>query len=277
MFVFLLVVIDCFSKYMFVEPLKLKSADHVIEAFGKIFARTTRRPQRLQSDKGLEFTGSKFKKFMKTNGIPHNTTSNPETKASICERSIRTLKGRIFKYLTYNNTLSFIDQLQNFVKAYNDSYHSTIKMAPSAVNDRNVLQVYENIKASQMKNKRKNKKIKRQDTDIKVGDYVRMSKEKKTFRKGYLKNYTEEVFRVKAVIQRTPVVFRLVDLAGEDITGIFYKPEIQKINFDETAVKVIFKIIKQRGRGKNLQYLVRWAGYSPAFDSWVAAKSITTK
>lgn len=265
---------------MFVEPLRQKTTEQVIEGFKNIFARTDRRPNRMQSDNGREFTSGLFKKFMKANHITYNSTNNPDIKASICERSIRTLKGRIYKYLTYHNTYTFIDRLQDFAKAYNDSYHRTIKMAPRAVNDRNVVQVYKNIRASQILNgdKKKVKKTKKKPrTKIKVGDYVRMSKEKKTFSKGYLKNYTDEVFRVKAVIPRTPVVFRLVDLAGEDITGTFYEPEIQKIFFDETATKVIASIIKQRGRGKNLQYLVRWAGYSPSFDSWVAAKSVTKK
>ena len=269
---------------MFVEPLLRKTTESVIEAFKKIFDRTTLRPERIQSDQGKEFNSKKFQNFMKSNDIVYNTTNNPDTKASICERSIRTLKGRIFKYLTYNNTYTFINRLQDFVKAYNDSTHRTIKIAPSAVNDRNVLQVYENIRKSQHtpmrsnanRNINKKKKQKKRVSKVKVGDYVRISKSKNVFSKGYLKNYTVEVFKVKAVVPRDPVVYRIMDLKGEEIKGTFYEPEIQKIYFDETAARAIESIIKQKGKGKNLQYLVRWVGYNKSFDSWIYANTVTS-
>lgn len=115
---------------MFVEPLTRKTPESVIEAFKKIFARTPLRPQRCQSDSG--FIAGKFKKFLKDNDIIFNTTLNPDTKAGIVERSIRTLKNKIYKYLTYTNSFTFIDKLEDIVKSYNNGYHTTIKMAPSA-------------------------------------------------------------------------------------------------------------------------------------------------
>lgn len=254
---------------MFVEPLKRKDAEAVITGFKKIFARTTRRPLRIQSDQGKEFNSAKFKKFLKENGIIYNTTSNPDTKAAICERSIRTLKGRIFKYLTYANTYTFIDKLDDFVKAYNNCYHRTIKMTPSSVDERNILEVYENIRDSQ----RVPSKTAR--PKVKVGDYVRITKYKNVFEKGYETTFTEEVFRVKTIVPRNPIVYRIDDLAGEEIKGTFYEREIQKVIFDETAARAIDKIIKQKGKGKNLQYLIRWRGFPTKFDSWILASSIT--
>lgn len=255
---------------MFVEPMTDKATETTIKAFGRILTRTPLRPIRTQSDKGREFSSAKFKKFMKDNGIIFNTTNNPDIKASICERSIRTLKGHIFKYLTHNNTYTFIDHLQDFVKAYNNTFHRTIKMAPSEVNDKNILQVYANIVQSHGEKKKRSKKGK-----IKVGDYVRLTKEKKVFSKGYTKTYTEEIFRVDTLIPRVPPVYRLKDLAGEEITGTFYEPELQKVIFDETTPKMISAIIKERGKGKNLQYYVRYRNYPPAFDTWVKASTIT--
>lgn len=255
---------------MFVEPLKRKTTEAVIEGFKKIFARTKLKILRIQSDQGKEFNSTKFKKFLKEKDIVYNTTNNPDTKAAICERSIRTLKSRIFKYLTYNNTFTFIDKLDDFVKAYNNTYHRSIQMSPSEVNDRNILQVYENIRDSQGWDKKKKIRPK-----VKVGDYVRITKSKNVFAKGYLCNFTEETFRVKTILRRTPIVYRIVDLNGEEIKGTFYEAEIQKIIFDETASRAIEKIIKQKGKGKNIQYLVRWRGYGASFDSWVDSKAIT--
>lgn len=255
---------------MFVEPLKLKTTATVIEAFKKVFTRTDLRPNRVSSDSGGEFNSKKFKKFLKDNGIIYNTTNNPDTKAAICERSIRTLKTRIFKYLSYANSYTFIDKLDDFVKAYNNSYHRSIKMTPSQVNDGNILQVYENIKDSQCSPMRQKR------AKVKVGDYVRITKYKNVFTKGYECNFTEEVFKVKTVVPRKPIVYRIVDLQGEEVEGTFYEQEVQKIIFDETAARAIEKIIKQKGKGKNLQYLIRWRGYNKAFDSWIYANTVTS-
>lgn len=259
---------------MFAEPLTQKTAEAVIEGFKKIFKKTDHRPIRIQSDSGGEFSGAKFKKFLKDNGIIYNSTRNPDTKASICERAIRTLKGRIFKYFTHTDNLKFIDKLDDFVEAYNKSYHRTIKMAPADVNERNILQVYKNTKKSQLTRKRKKRKPRPR---LKVGDYVRISKSKNVFTKGYLCGWTDEIFKVVKILKRDPVVYRIVDLDAEEITGTFYEPELQKVIFDETAAKAIKTIIKQRKRGRALQYLVQWRGYSSKHNSWINASSITQK
>lgn len=261
-------VIDCFSKYVFTEPLKRKTTEAIIAGMKKIFGRTDRRPERIQTDKGGEYESRKFRKFMKDNDIIYNTTRNPETKCSIAERVIRTLKTKIFKYLTYANSFNYINVLDDIVESYNNGYHRTIKMAPSQVNDCNILQVYENITESQ-KVPAKQKRPK-----IKVGDYVRITKERTPFTKGYLDNWTEEVFKVKSIVKRKPIVYYLVDLMGEEIDGTYYEAEVQKVNFDEGAAKAIESIIKQRRRGKSIQYYVKWQGWPDKFNSWIPSKAI---
>lgn len=265
---YILVVIDCFSKFLFTEPLKRKTTEAIIAGFKKIFARTTRRPDRLATDNGGEYDSIKFRQFMKSHDVTFNTTNNPDIKCSIAERVIRTIKGRLFKYLTYKNTYTYIDVLDKIIKAYNDSYHRTIKMTPNQVNDCNILEVYRNIRDSQRV------PVKRRKPKLKVGDYVRITKSKGIFAKGYHANWTTEPFKIKSIATRNPPVYYLADLADEEISGTFYEPEVQKINFDEGAARAIEKIIKTKGKGKNLQYLVKWLGYPTKFNSWVNAKSI---
>lgn len=270
---YLLVVIDCFSKFMFVEPLKRKTTEAIIEAFKKIFKRTGVKCYRLSSDKGGEFASKKFRAFMKENGIVSNTTNNPDTKASIVERSLRTIKGKIYKYLTYANSFRYISVLNDIVNAYNNSYHRSIKMTPSQVNDENIVQVYRNIKESQMKRLKIAKKKKK--AKYKPGDYVRITKAKIIFEKSFVSNFTEEIFKIKSVATRTPVVYYLEDLAGEEISGTFYEPELQKVLYDEGAARAIEKIIKQRRQGKSVQYLVKFRGYPDKFNCWVNSSAIT--
>lgn len=265
-------VIDCFSKSLFAVPLKRKTTEAIIEGFKKIFQTTDRRPERLQTDKGGEYDSKKFRKLMKDHDVIYNTTNNPDIKCSIAERLIRTIKTKIFKYLTYTNSFNYVDVLDDIVKSYNSGYHRTIKMAPDDVKDTNILQVYRNIKESQKKlliHKKKRPKLK-------IGDYVRITKDKAIFAKGYTPNWTEEAFKVKSIVARNPIVYFLEDLEGEEIEGPFYEKKVQKINFDEGATRAIEKIIKQRGQGKKIQYLVKFRGWPTKFNSWVNSEAITT-
>lgn len=265
---YILIVIDCFSKYLFATPLKRKTTEAIIEGFKKIFEKTSRRPDRLASDKGGEYDSRKFRKFMKDNDITYNTTNNPDTKCSIAERAIRTIKGKIFKYLTYKNTYTYVDVLDKIIKGYNNSFHRTIKMTPNEVNDCNILQVYRNIRESQKV------PVKRKKPKLKIGDYVRITKSKGVFSKGFETNWGEEVFRIDSIVKRNPPVYYLIDLAGEKITGTFYEAEVQKLNFDESAARAIESIIKTQRKGKSVQYFVKWRGYPSKFNSWIDAKTV---
>ncbi|XP_037048424.1 uncharacterized protein LOC119082867 [Bradysia coprophila] len=145
-------------------------------------------------------------------------------------------------------------------------------MAPLEVNDKNILQVYRNIRKSQMGNVKKRER--RSAPKYKIGDYVRITKEKNVFGKGFTPNFTEELFKIKSIALRTPVVYYIEDLAGEEITGTFYEAELQKVIRNEGAAQAIEKIIKQRRRGKTVQYFVKFRGYPSKFNCWVNSSAI---
>ncbi|XP_022188932.2 uncharacterized protein LOC111047480 [Nilaparvata lugens] len=99
--------------------------------------------------------------------------------------------------------------------------------------------------------------------DIVPGDKVRISKYKNTFDKGYLANWTNELFTVTRVRPTVPVTYVLEDYRGEPIQGGFYSEEIVK-----KTVPSVFEIEKVlRKRGDKL--LVHWKGYSSSHDSWI--------
>lgn len=251
-------VIDAFSKFVWLVAMKNKTARSVVKAFKYIFKITRRRPYRLQADRGREFVNKDLRDLLKQHKIIFNRTNN-EVKCAIVERVIRTLKARIFKYLYFKNSYRYIDALQSICNAYNNSYHRSIKMAPSAVNDDNVLQVYNNLR----------KNTRTSIPKYKVDDYVRVSKLKGIFEKSYTGCWSEEIFQIKSVIKSSPVVYKIVDLKKEEIEGHFYEQEIQKVIYDEQAIFVIEKIIRQRRVGNSTQYLVKWRGWPAKFNSWV--------
>ena len=103
--------------------------------------------------------------------------------------------------------------------------------------------------------------------EFSVGDKVRISKKKKTFEKGYTTRWTEEIFMIVEVKRTSPVTYRIADLNGEEITGTFNEPELQKTSQE------LFRIEKVTKRGKK-KSLVKWKGYSNDFNSWVDNKDI---
>ena len=83
----------------------------------------------LKADKGSEFYNSSFKKWLKDNDIEMFSIHN-EGKTVVAERFIRTLKNKIYKYMSSTSKNVYIYKLNDIVKEYNNTYHKSIKMKP---------------------------------------------------------------------------------------------------------------------------------------------------
>ena len=137
-FKFLLLVIDIFSKYGWIVALKNKEGKTIATALKTIFKE--RKPEKMWVDKGKEFYNKDVKDL-----IELYSTENEE-KSSVVERWIRTMKEKMWKYFTDNNTNTYIDILQDLVKDYNNTRHSSIKMTPvEASKKENELTVWRNL------------------------------------------------------------------------------------------------------------------------------------
>ena len=133
-FRFLLCVIDILSKYAWVVPLKDKKGVSIVDAFQKILDKSRRKPNKIWVDKGSEFYNNSFKKWLKDNDIEMYSIHN-EGKSVVAERFIRTLKTKIYKYMTSVSKNVYIDKLDDIVGEYNNTYHRTTKMKPVDVKD----------------------------------------------------------------------------------------------------------------------------------------------
>ena len=256
---FLLTCIDVFSKFAWVVPLKNKSGETLVNGFQSILD-IGRSPEKLQTDKGTEFLNRNFQSFLKEKNI-HFFTTNSELKASVVERFNRTLKTRMWKYFTAKNTRVYIDILQDIVHAHNNSYHRSIGQALSSVSLLNVGQVRRKLYGkSWTKPMRKFK--------FKSGDQVRFSKSRRTFKKGYLPWWTQEIFTVTKTIPRVPPVYRLQDYADDEIEGVFYAEELQKVQKSDDIYK-IEKILAEKKENGKVKVLVKWLGYDKKFNSWL--------
>ena len=126
-FIFILCVIDIYSKYAWVVPLKDKKSVSVVNAFSKSFKESARKPHKIWVDESSEFYNSHFKKWLKDNNIEIYSTHN-EGKSVVAERLIRTLKNKIYKYMTSISENVDIDKLDDIVDDYHNTKHRTIKM-----------------------------------------------------------------------------------------------------------------------------------------------------
>ncbi|KAG8236332.1 hypothetical protein J437_LFUL010466 [Ladona fulva] len=146
------------------------------------------------------------------------TTNNPDIKASIVERSNRTLKTKMYKYFTKYSTYNYVDVLPKLVSGCNNSIHSTTGIQPYKVTEKNGFVITSQL---QMKTRAKKK------VTFNVGDYVRISKESLPFATGYTPNYTSEIFSVVSIDRTRQVpTYKLQDMNGENIKGNFYAKEL---------------------------------------------------
>ena len=250
---YILMVIDVFSKYGWAVPLKSKTGIVVATALKKIFK--TNKPSMLWTDKGKEFYNKHVTEILK--GTKLYSTQNEE-KACVVERWNRTIKTRMWKYFTANNTKKYIDILPSLIDKYNNTKHRTIGCTPLVARQpSSYVQVFENLF-------KKSEERKVKSPQFHVGDRVRISKKKKTFEKGFTPNWTEEIFIIEEVKDTKPPTYALQDLKGESIKGSFYEPELQATSQEVFRIE---KVVRKRKDGK--EALVKWKGYPSSFNSWV--------
>ena len=252
---FLLCVIDIFSKYAWIVPLKDKEGISIVKAFQSILKQSNRKPNKIWVDKGSEFYNAYFKKWLRDNDIVMYSTHN-EGKSVVAERFIRTIKSKICKYMTSISRNVYIDKLDDIIDEYNNTYHTTIKMKPIDVKDNTYINT--------------SKEINNKDPKFKVGDYVRISKYKNIFAKGYMPNWSEEVFVIKKVKNTVPWTYVINDLNDEEIIGTFYEKELQKTNQKEFRIE---KVVRRKGD----KLYVKWKGYENSFNSWIYKASLVQR
>ena len=226
---YLLRVIDLFSKYAWVVPIKDKKGTSIVNAFKKILSDSNRKPNKIWVDQGSEFCNKSFKDFSKINNIKMYSTYN-EGKSVVAERFIRTLKNKLFKHMRAVSKNVYFDVLDDIVDKYNNTVHRTIKMKP--------IEFMGDYYAEY--NKVPNKK----NPKFKVGDNVKISKYKNIFAKGYTPNWSGQVFIINKITNTVPWTYAISDLNGEEITGRFYEKKLQKTNQKEFRIE---KVLKRKG------------------------------
>lgn len=219
---YLLMIICSFSRFLFVIPTKSKTASAIAKAFEKVF--TERSPRFIASDRGGEFIGRPVQNLFVKYNIKHFVLQG-QPKCSIVERCIRSFKNIVFKYFTANNTLKYIDSLQDLVSTYNKRYHRTLKMSPSQVNKKNEKKLWRQLYGEYLKKQTKGKSKK-----FVPGDLVVISKKRKPFSKSYLPQWIDDRYMIVDELNTNPPVWRIMDIETQEILKPrFYFHELQKV------------------------------------------------
>ena len=176
-----------------------------------------------------------------------------EEKSVAGERFIRTLKNKIFKHMTAVSKNVYFVVLDDIVNKYNNTVHRNIRMKPIDVTSDSYAEYNEDSSETKPK--------------FKAGDHIRISKFKKVFAKGYIQNWSEEVFVVSKTKDTVPWTCVISDLNGEPITRSFYEKDLLKTNQEK------FRLEKKRISKGDKMY-VKWKGYDSRFNSCIDKKDL---
>lgn len=275
---YMLTVVDVFSRFAWARPMLTKSANDTFAAFIDIVDSSGRTPKKIWVDQGAEFYNSTFKKWMKGNSdtspvIMYSTFG--ESKSVVVERFNKTLKTKMWHYFTEKNTRRWVDELPRLILSYNKRVHSTLGMSP--------------WEASKAKNAKKVYLIHNQaDADggdrvprYQIGDVVRISRIKGIFEKGYLPNFSREVFTVVETqvpfSLSEPITYKLQDRFGEVLQGSFYDAELGSVKYPD--VLLVESVLKEKMVRGEKQLLIKWLGYPekirgfPRAVFWISRRS----
>ena len=229
----ILTTIDVFSRYAFATPVRRKhkkfieaAVMHVLEEYEEKFGK---HPDVIQFDNGGEFYNQRVLPLLKSMDIRYFLTQLTSKKASIVERLNRSLKTIMWKFFDDSGENKWIDVLDLFVENVNSRKNRSIGMSPDQVSKDNSYEVFAKLYGHAISMK---------EPKFKEGDIVRISEysspfydsNKKKFKKGYLANFSQELFVVTTVDYGDPNMYELeYKEGGQRVRGRFYEQELSHV------------------------------------------------
>jgi len=216
-FRYICVIIDCFSKFVWIKPLKNKTGKATVKALALLLM--NERPKHIQADEGSEFFNRDVTRMLEAFG-PKLYHSYSDKKAAIVERVQRTIRQRLGRLFTHQNNHNWIDHIQEIIDSYNNSYHRSINMKPADVRQEHIANIFARLFPEEAIKKPR----------FNVGDRVRITAKRTFLQKEYKKGWTDEIFVINRVQQTKPITYILEDESKEVLTGGFYAEELQNVS-----------------------------------------------
>lgn len=267
----LLVIIDAFTKMIWLKPLKNATKEVVGDYLNELFT-MIEPPEQFQTDAGKEFVNQTVKDVLGRHNVEH-LVARGQVKACIAERVNLTIQRIIYQRCAKLNTNDWASDrvLEVARKIYLNRKHKTIKMTPlEAELPENQQELRETFYKRYIEAESKRKKPR-----YKVGDTVRISNTRVSFQRGYHTNFTEEVWKVARVLSNEPQPRYIVeDLNGEELNCVLNENELVAYQPDDDQLYVVDEILRERTRKGKKEYFVSWRNYPPKFNSWIPAENM---
>jgi hypothetical protein len=254
-------VIDVFSKYAWVVPIKNKSAESCRDAFALIFS-NGRRPQFVYSDWGNEFKGV-CKKLLHENNIVH-IDSRSVHKAAVVERFNRTLKEKMWRFMSFGNSKKYIEKLDEIVEAYNNTFHRSIGTKPVLVTKEIEPLIRRRLYGDEIFDYEDLNGFKTSKLFYKKGQYVRLANEKNIFEKGYTPNWSKEIYTIYAINLTDPPTYKIESPEGVKYEWSYYKEELQAVSDVEYPYDT-FRVLGE----KNRKVLIKKLNSQTQEEHWI--------
>jgi hypothetical protein len=287
-FPYLLLCIDVLSRFVFLEPVRNKTAAALKPAFEAIFSRSPHLPLRLYSDSGTEvslcffatfinvlfqFVSREMRKFFASKAID-KTEAHTHTvlHATLAERCIRTVREKLRRYFCEHNTGCWISVIAQIADNINNTVHTVTKRRPADVNHKNAEELWQELYAGERQTFQA-PKVQASKSPFAQGATVRIAHDRLAFTKNR-NRYSDEIYIVKKVCsERVPVVYLLEDLQHKPLRGYFYAAELCAVDLSKTEWRVE-RVLRTRTRNNICEHLVRWTGHSKVHDSWVSEQDL---
>ena len=271
---YLLLMIDLFSRRVWVEPLKKKTAALTRDAIETwLDSLGGRQCEIFATDRGLEFDNGPVRELLRRRGVRQQFKSGT-SKASFAERANKSIQTLIYKYLTNSQTFRYIDKLDSIVSTYNRRPHRSLgNVSPhEADKPRSRDWIRGILQRSHTERRRKARK----DPKLRVGDVVRikiLAKKVSGDSRAYVPQFKGEYFKIVRVKTNMMVpMYRIQSMdTDEIISDSFYAEELQKVRGDVFQVE---RVLRERGRGRNREFFVKWMFFGPRHNSWVRADDV---
>ena len=272
---YLLFLLDAYSRYLYIYPLKDLKSNTVGSVLRNFLENESLfKYSYLLSDDGIELRNNYIKKIYKEFGITPYSTRNREIKSAISERNIRTIKNRIYKYVSDKVDKNYEKILDKLVDSYNISNHRSL-LNNKLVNIHLLVDAREILDFSKKIYKLDRSKKQSFKDRLSEGQLVRLTGVRRCFLRGYKSNVTIEIFKIKSVNnKRIPITYSISDLENNPIEGEFYHQELVKVTDKGLYDVEILETKKSKGK---IQHLVKFVNYPTSEPKWMTASQIFKK
>ena len=171
--------------------------------------------------------------------------------------------------MTHKQSHQWVEALPKLTTSYNKTYHRSIKRTPASVKPSDHVELWKELYESKLQTH----KPSTQSFKFKVGHIVRVSFLRRQFQRQYDERWSRDLFVVTERFMKEGIPqYKLKDYDGENITGTFYQKQLSRAY--EQEMYLIERMLKSRKKAGQKEYLVRWKGWGPKYDSWVSETDV---